>query len=392
MTDKSIDDQETLSPVNLPSEEAQELGSQGNSEAAASRFVMLSGVSVAVVLLISLSWYLAADRFTPYTTQARVEGYVVGVAPKVAGLVTQVWVKNNQQVAKGDRLFEIDPSQYQIAVDRASSDLENTERQVNAGSAGVEAARAKLRAAEANELKTRQDLDRLSRLYNEDHGTISIRRLEISQASVDQAEAQVRAAEADVKRAIEQMGGDGKDNTLLKTALTGVEKAQLDLANSVVAASTGGIITNLRAEVGQFAGAGNPVLTLIAIDDVWINAEFTENNLGNISEGTPVEILFDVLPGRVFKGEIRSIGLGVSAGKEPLPGTLPSIQNNRDWLRQSQRFPVMISFNPRQDRGLRQHLRLGGQASVMAYSDQTGLLTWLGKAYIRISSWFSYAY
>ena len=102
----------------------------------------------------------------------------------------------------------------------------------------MEAARAKLRAAEANELKTRQDLDRLSRLYNEDHGTISIRRLEISQASVDQAEAQVRAAEADVKRAIEQMGGDGKDNTLLKTALTGVEKAQLDLANSVVAAST----------------------------------------------------------------------------------------------------------------------------------------------------------
>lgn len=392
MTDKSIDENETQSVVDSTGEETQRLLPQDDSEEAAGRIVRISGASITVVLLLSLFWYLAADRFTPYTTQARIGGYVVGVAPKIAGLVTQVWVKNNQQVAEGDRLFEIDPSQYQIAVDRASSNLENTERQVNAGSAGVEAARAKLRATEANELKTRQDLNRLTRLYDEDHGTISVRRLEISQANLDQAKAQVRAAEADVKRAIEQMGGDGEDNTLLKTALTGVEKAQLDLANSVVQASTEGIITNLRAEVGQFAGAGNPVLTLIAINDVWINAEFTENNLGNISEGTPVEILFDVLPGEVFKGEIRSIGLGISSGKEPPPGTLPSIQNNRDWLRQSQRFPVIISFNPNQGPGLRRHLRLGGQASVMAYSNNTGLLTWLGKAYIRISSWFSYAY
>ncbi|MBT3427844.1 MAG: HlyD family secretion protein [Gammaproteobacteria bacterium] len=392
MNDKSIDENAMQSPVDTKGEEPEGLSSQDDSEEAAGRIIRISGASIAVVLLLSLLWYLAADRFTPYTTQARIGGYVVGVAPKIAGLVTQVWVKNNQQVAKGDRLFEIDASQYQIAVDRASSDLENTARQVNAGSAAVEAARATLRATEANELKTKQDLDRLTRLYDDDRGTISVRRLEISQASLDQAKAQVRVAEADVKRAIEQMGGDGEDNTLLKTAQTGVEKAQLDLANSVVQASTAGIITNLRAEIGQFAGAGNPVLTLIAINDVWINAEFTENNLGNISEGTPVEILFDVLPGEVFKGQIRSIGLGISSGKEPPPGTLPTIQNNRDWLRQSQRFPVIISFDPNQNSELRRHLRLGGQASVMAYSNDTGLLTWLGEAYIRISSWFSYAY
>ena len=120
MNDKSIDENAMQSPVDTKGEEPEGLSSQDDSEEAAGRIIRISGASIAVVLLLSLLWYLAADRFTPYTTQARIGGYVVGVAPKIAGLVTQVWVKNNQQVAKGDRLFEIDASQYQIAVDRAS--------------------------------------------------------------------------------------------------------------------------------------------------------------------------------------------------------------------------------------------------------------------------------
>ena len=391
MTDQPIENKDTA-PQERAVDQSEHVTAPEERGDDAGTAVKRGGTGVAIVILLSLLWYLAADRFTPYTTQARVEGYVVGVAPKVAGLVTQVWVSNNARVQEGDRLFEIDPSQYQIALDKARSDLENTGRQVSAGNASVAAAQAKLRAAEANALKARQDLSRLARLYEEDPGTISVRRLEISQASLEQADAQVTAAEADIRRAIESMGGDDGDNTLLKTALVGVEKAQLDLANTVVQASTDGIITNLRAEVGQFAGTGTPVLTLVAIHDVWINAEFTENNLGNIGVGTPVEILFDVLPGEVFRGQIRSVGLGVSAGREPKPGTLPTVQNDRDWLRQSQRFPVIIGFDPEQHPTLRSQLRLGGQASVMAYSEGHGLLGWLGKAYIRIASWLSFAY
>ena len=96
------------------------------------------------------------------------------------------------------------------------------------------------------------------------------------------------------------MGGDdANDNTILKTALTAVDKAELDLANTVIKASSRGVITDLRAEAGQFAGTGHPVLTLIGIHNLWVDAEFTENNLGHIEVGTPVEILFEVLPGRV---------------------------------------------------------------------------------------------
>ena len=220
-----------------------------------------------------------------------------------------------------------------------------------------------------------------------------MRLLEVARASLDQAQAQVTAAEADIQRAIEQMGGDdAEDNTILKTALTAMDKAELDVANTVVKASSRGVITDLRAEVGQFAGTGHPVLTLIGIHDLWVNAEFTENNLGHMEVGTPVEILFDVLPGRVFKGKVRSLGLGVGAGLTPPAGTLPAIRNDRDWVRQSQRFPIIIGFDPEQDRALREKLRIGGQASVISYSEGSGLLRLLGKIQIRLASLLSYAF
>lgn len=345
------------------------------------------------VIVLSLTWYLLADRFTPFTSQARVQGYVVGIAPKVAGLVTKVLVVNNQKVTEGQPLFQIDPSQYRIALEKAQSDLEKARRQVGAGSAAIESARANLRAALANEQKAEKDLRRLGRLRREDPGTISQRRLEISQASLEQARAGVNAARAEIQRAVDQKGGDDEaTNAILTAAVSAVDKAKLDLANTTVLAPSQGVITDLRADVGQFAGTGSPVLTFIAIHEVWVSAEFTENNLGHLHPGSRVEILLDALPGRVFKGTVRSIGVGVSAGQNPPAGTLPTIQNSRDWLRQSQRFPVIVEFDTSRNEMLRRQLRVGGQASVMAYTDGHGVLNLLGKLFIRIMSLFSYAY
>lgn len=345
------------------------------------------------IIVLLLGWYLLADRFTPSTSQARVQGYVIGVAPKVAGLVTEVWVQNNQTVQAGDKLFQIDTSQYEIALAKAESDLATAYRQFDAGEASVESARASLRSAEANRVKAEQDATRLQRLRDQDPGTISQRRLDIAIATLESAEARVAAAESAIEQAIEQMGGqDNEDNARLKAALSAVDKAELDLANTTVSASLDGVVTDLRADVGLYAGTGGPVLTLISMHDVWINAEFTENNLGRLRAGGPVEILFDIRPGRVYPGRIRSIGLGVGSGQATPPGTLPTIQNDRDWLRQSQRFPVIVEFDVIAHEELRDLLRIGGQATVIAYADGAGLLKPLGKLYIRISSLLSYAY
>ncbi|WP_235015213.1 HlyD family secretion protein [Oceanicoccus sp. KOV_DT_Chl] len=355
--------------------------------------VKKGGLIVLGVIVLSLLCYLTADRYTPMTSQARVEGYVIGVAPEVSGRITEVWVSNNQEVNAGDKLFQMDASQYEIALNKANSDLENARRQVGAGGATVDAARANLLAAQANERKARQDAERLQRLYTEDSGTISVRRLEIAQATLEQSSAAVTAANADIQRTIQQMGGDEIDsNTILKTALTAVSKAELDLSNTLVKSPSRGVVTDLQADVGQYARAGSSVLTLIPIHDVWISAALTENNLGHLTVSTPVELLFDSMPGEVFDGQIRSIGLGVSAGYEAAPGALPSIKNDRDWLRQAQRFPVIVSFDTEQDERLAAQLRIGGQVTVIAYSEESGLLRWLGKLYIRFCSLMSYAY
>lgn len=346
---------------------------------------------VLLVILISLVWYLLADRLTPYTQQARVQTFVVPVASEVSGRVTRVHVRNNQDVAAGAVLFEVDPQHYKIAVDRARADLESTRRQIGASTAGIESAQASLRAARANELKARQDSERLERLYREDPGTISLRRLEIARASLEAATSQVAAAKAEVQRAREQQGGSEEENAKLRSAATALEKAELDLANTRVRARSAGLVTDLRTDAGQFAAAGNPVMTLITIHDMWINAEMTENNLGHVEPGTPVAIVLDALPGRIFEGRVRSVGYGVNTGPSPPPGSLPTVQNSRDWLRPAQRFPVIVEFNPGELTTLR-GIRVGGQAEVMAFPLQGNPLNPLGRVFLYLMSWFSYVY
>ena len=118
-------------------------------------------------------------------------------------------------------------------------------------------------------------------------------------------------------------------------------------------------MTDLRTDVGQFAQVGAPAMTLIAIHDLWISADMTENNLGNIKPGDKVAIVLDVMPGEILKGRVRSVGTGISPGKQAQPGTLPEIENSRDWLRQAQRFPVAVEFDPSERDRLR-GVRIGG--------------------------------
>lgn len=349
---------------------------------------------VLLVILLSLAWYLLADRYTPYTQQARVGAFVIPVASEVAGRVTRVNVRNNQDVKAGELLFEVDPQPYRIAVDRARADLESTRRQIGASTAGIAAAQANLRAAQANELKARQDNQRLEGLYREDPGTISVRLLEVSRSTREQAVSQVAAARAEVQRAREQEGGSDEDNAILRSAATALEKAELDLTNTQIRARSSGLVTDLRTDVGQFAGAGSPVMTLIAIHDVWISADMTENNLGLVRLETPVAIVLDALPGEIFQGRVRSVGYGVSVGQTPAPGTLPSVQNSRDWLRPAQRFPVIIEFSQDSWARVRESgaIRAGGQAEVMAFPTEGNPLNPLGRLFVGLMSWLSYVY
>ena len=348
-------------------------------------------IIVLVLIVASLAWYFVSDRLTPYTSQARVQAFVVPVAAEVAGTVLKVHVRNNDEVQRGQPLFDIDPTQYRITLQRSRSDYESIRLSVNASTAAVAAARASLKAAVANRVYAQQDATRMEQIYAQDPGAVSLRRVQSAQANRTKAESQEKAAEADLQRALETAGEAGEKNAQLLSARAAIEKAELDLKRTEVLAPAQGTVTDLRTDVGQFAQVGAPAMTLIAMHDLWISADMTENNLGNVKAGDRVEIVLDVMPGEVLKGRVRSIGTGIAPGKPPPPGTLPEVQNSRDWLRQSQRFPVAVEFDPSERERLR-GVRIGGQADVLIYTGDYVVMNWLAGVFIRLMSYFSYLY
>jgi multidrug resistance efflux pump len=357
----------------------------------AGRGTRIGAAVIAGLIVCSLVLYVVGDRLTPHTSQARVQAFVVPVAAEVSGKVRKVHVRNDEEVEVGQALFDVDPEQYEIAVQRALSDYESVRRSVNASVAGVESARASLAAARENYAMAARDASRQERLHQEDPGAISVRRLEIAQSTREEARSKVSRAEADLRKAEESAGDTGEANAQLRSARSAIEKAELDLARTNVAAPARGVVTDLRADVGNFAQAGAPLMTLIAIHDVWISAEMTENNLGHLDPGDEAAIVLDVLPGRVLKGRVRSVGGGVGTGQSSPPGTLPSIENDRDWLRQAQRIPVMVELDRGDIREVRR-VRVGGQADVLVYTGEHPVINLLASFYIRVLSWISYLY
>jgi multidrug resistance efflux pump len=344
-------------------------------------------LGLCVVLMI---YYLVADRMTPYTTQARVHAVVVPIAAEVAGTVTEVAVTSNQGVAVGDLLFQVDRDRYELAVETAEVNLQSARQATGASTANVDAAAAQVDSARAALVRSEQDAVRLRRIKQEDPGAISDRRLEQAEASLAVTQSQLAAAEASLERARQDLGETGDQNSRILQAQTALSQAELDLSRTAVVAPDDGIVTDVRIERGNFAAAGTPLMTFLATEDIWIQADFTENNLGNIKRGDRVEIVFDSLPGKVIDGTVRTTGFGVAVDSAPL-GSLPTIDNDRQWLRDAQRFSVQVDFRLPEARD-RLGMRVGAQASVIVYTGDSWIFNSLAWLKMRLVSLFTYAY
>ena len=346
-------------------------------------------IRILVLCVVLFAGYLTADRLTPVTSQARIHSLVVPVAAEVAGIVSEVAVENNQQVEAGDVLFRLVDTPYRLAVTGAEANLQSARQATGASAASVEAAQAGVVSAEAALTRARQDTNRLRRIKQQDPGAISDRLLETSEATLVVSQQQLEAAKANLEQAKQSFGSSGEDNFRIQQAQTALERALLDLQRTTVVAPTAGVVTDVRVDRGNFASPGAPQMTFIATNDVWVQADFTENNLGHVDRGDEVRLAFDVFPGRVFKGTVRATGFGVAVDSAPL-GSLPTIQNNRQWLRDAQRFPVVIDFemSPEEMR----KLKVGAQVTAMVYASDSWFFNALGALYIRIGSILSYAY
>ncbi|WP_284736008.1 HlyD family secretion protein [Dongia deserti] len=344
---------------------------------------------VAIILLICVilfGYSLIADRLTPYTPQGIVQAFVVAIAPEVPGRIVEVAVEDNQKVEAGQLLFRVDPEPYEIAREKAMADVAAAGQSIGADTAGVSAAQAKVVEAQANLTNVMEQTARTQELVKK--GVFAKARGDQAKAERDAAKAKFRQAQAEQRQAEEALGPQGADNPQLRASTAAQAKAERDLIRTMVNAPTPGLVTNLQLTLGQFAAAGQPVMTFIDARSYWVIASFRENNLENVKPGDAVDIVFDALPGEIFPGTVESIGWGVSNYNSGNLGALPTIRNQSSWIRDPQRFPVRIELDAEK---YVPGLRHGSQANVIVYTGENGLVNAVGRAWIWLVSILTYA-
>ena len=346
------------------------------------RRIVLGLLGLAAVLF---AYTVVADRMTPATSEASVNAFLVRLAPEVAGRVVEVPVSDNQLVETGALLFRVDPRPYEIAVSRAEAQLAAAGLAVGANTAGVQTAETRVASAQATRDNVREQAGRVTEL---------VRRGVYPQARADQANADLASAEAglegalsELERARQTLGPAGEDNPQIRQAAAAVRDAQLNLLRTEVRAPGSGVVTNLTLSPGQFAGAGQGVVTFIDARAIWITAQMRENQLENMRPGTQAEIVFDALPGRVFTARVQSIGWGVGGTSSVDPATgLPTPPRTTT---EARRFPVLLVL---QNERLPRNLRYGSQATVVAYAGGSGAMDLIAATWLRVYSVLTYLY
>ncbi len=349
-------------------------------------------IVLCLLILFLFLWYVVADRLTPYTASARVQTYIVPVVPDVSSYVAEIPIKQFQLVESGDTLIKLDTKRFEYALQAAEAGLAAAGQEVGATTAEVATAAANVTAAEVRLDNARVQAQRLFAL--EDKGVVPRSQADQARAEIANSEAALNAANAELERARATLGDEGQQNAGVQMALAELREAQLNLARTTLVAPGRGLVGNLNIDEGTYATAGQPLLSFVAIDDVWIEAYMTENNLAHIAPGSPVELAIDALPGRVLKGFVRSTAPGVSTGVAESRADLPSVQQARAWLRDPQRYPVIIDLadyefgTSQKSHGLRHN----GQVDVIVYTGDSFIWNTLGKLWIRLVSVFSYLY
>jgi len=350
----------------------------------------VTGIILGILVVLFL-WYLVADRLTPYTQNARVRAFVVPIVPEVSGKISEIHVSNNALVKPGELLLQIDRTKYEIAVNSTQAALDLAGQNVGADTAEVDAAQARIAQALSHLENYQAQAIRIFTL--EEKGLTPISKADTARAELAKAKADVVRLKADLQKAKSQLGVQGADNAQIRAALADLGQARLDLKKTTLYSPSSGYVTNLTVDQGSYAKSGSPVMTFISINDVWLEAYLTENNLGRIAVGNPVEIAFDVTPGKIIKGKVVSTSAGASDGSSTSPGSLTSVPKQTSWLRDPQRFPVIIAIEGYgggkvADIGL----RFSSQADVVIYTGEHFFWNALAGFWIRFMSIMSYAY
>lgn len=370
-------------PTSPPEQEKEE---QNQKKKGSSPVLWLTRFTLLLALIL-FTWYVLSDRNTPYTDQARITELVLPITPRVSGYLTDVEIYLHKEVKGGDLLFRVDTIPFLLNVKKAEANVDNAVQQMGVQGASVKAAASSVGVSKAQLDRAQRNYDRVHRIIDKNPGAISQADLDRVETTLQTATENLAAAEANLSKAKQQLGVVGPENPQLRLAISELERAQLELSFTEIFAQSDGFIESFNIDVGHYTQAGQPLATLVSKQDLWIQADFKENNISKMKTGNKALFILDIAPGRVFEGSVRSIGYGVNTGNTVSPGDLPSISSSSSWLRDPQRFPVSISIP---DQEVLELCRAGGQADVVVFSGSNPFLIKLARLRIKINSWLSY--
>lgn len=284
------------------------------------------------------------------TEDAFISGNQTQIGPEVSGLIQTTPWQNNKDVQKGDVLFTLDPTSYQLTVDAAKAELSAAEREQQTADAAITTAQAELARQEAATQQARDHLHRLTNIKNKQF--VSEQAITDAQSALAVANATVEQARAQLEQTKASAGERGSKNDRIKSAQAKLAQAEYNLSKTVVRAPMSGRLANYSIEPGQPVNAHQTVCSIVATTGLWVDANFKENELGEIRVGQPVQIESDIYPGRVFKGHVHSI----AAGAGNAFSLLPPQNATGNWVKVTQRVPVRIVLD---DTDTRHHLPIG---------------------------------
>jgi multidrug resistance efflux pump len=306
-------------------------------------------------LAVGLGWATwKAYMETPWTRDGTVRVYTVTMAPEVAGRIVELPVIDNQFVAKGQLLLVIDPTNYQIAVDlaqaavqQAQANVQNADAQIAVQQAQVNASQAQVEQAKASLVFAQQQAVRYGELAEKGYGPVQ----SAQQFSAEQREKQaaVETTEANLKLAQRQIDTLNAQRASAQANLAQVnaqrDQAKVNLDRTKIVSPVNGWVTNLLAQLGDYANVGQNKMTVVDADSFWVDAYFTETALGSIREGDPAKLK---LMGRkdIVRGHVDSIARGINVpNAEAGPQGLATVNPIFTWVRLAQRIPVRIHID-----------------------------------------------